>query len=455
MSLTRKATGILSRRCIAGGMIAVWALGLGLRSASADDRYVVIKTKKAITVSGKEIDGAMIVIVGGKIEAVGKKVDYPSDSHVIDASELVAMPGMINPRTSIGLKLQRRRGNQSHRLVRDEYEPPEDKTYAELLEAGYTLLGVIPNGEGLPGQALVVSTHDPKANEGVRDEGLVRMTMLNPARDKKLLREALKAAEAAIEKEKEAASKPAEEKSADDKKAGEEKKPTSQPTSQPASKPTKDDKKKEEKPKQPEKPKIKPELEVLVKLLKKEKDVLAQVEFSKASDVLHFADVVEGMDFARVYAFAGSSFDDYHNVIDHALIGGADALVLMRPVLPRMPLTVNPYNLAQELANAGCDVAFTPVGDNVRNHEQIRERVALLMRAGLKREIALKALTLNAAKYLGVEKDYGTLEKDKKADLALFDGDPLDPFAKVKMVVVSGEVVFDAKKANKAKKGSR
>ncbi|MCA9254549.1 MAG: amidohydrolase family protein, partial [Phycisphaerales bacterium] len=178
----------------------------------------------------------------------------------------------------------------------------------------------------------------------------------------------------------------------------------------------------------------------------KEKDILAHVELRQASDVLHFADVVGDKEFNRAYAFAGSSFDDFHNVIDHELIGGADALVLMRPVLPRMPLTVNPYNLAQELASAGCDVAFMPTGDSTGSHEQVRERVALLMRAGLKREVALKALTLNPAKYLGLDKDYGSIEKDKKADLVLFDGDPLDPFSKVKMVVVGGEVVFDAKK---------
>lgn len=448
MRLSREATRFLGRRGIALVLFAALASSYGVRSEAAEERYVVIRTKKAITVSGKEIDDATIVIVGGKIEAVGKKVDYPSDSEVIDASELVAMPGMINPRTMVGVKIDRKRGNASNRLVRDEYEPPEDDTYQKLLEAGYTLLGVIPNGDGLPGQSLVVSTYDTKPHEGVRDEGLVRITMQNPARDKKLLRESLKAAKEAIEKEKEAASKPAEEKKDEATSGSSEKKATSQPASQPTSGPAKDEKKKEQ-PKAPEKPKIKPELEVLVKLLKKEKDVLAQIEFRQASDVLHFADVVEETEFPRVYAFAGSSFDDFYNIIDHPLIGGADALVLMRPVLPQMPLTVNPYNLAQELANAGCSVAFTPTGDTVKSHEQVRERVALLTRAGLKREIALKALTLNAAKYLGLDKDYGTIEKDKKADLVLFDGDPLDPFAKVKMVVVGGKVVFDAKKQKK------
>lgn len=427
-------------------LAVVVALGASatVRAGASDDRYIVIKTKKAITISGKEIDDAKIVIVGGKIEAVGKNVDYPSDSRVIDASHLVAMPGMINPRTMIGLKLPRHRGNSSHKLVRDAYEPPDDETYQDLLEAGYTLLGVIPNGDGLAGQALVVSTHGAKANEGVRDEGLVRISFRNPAREKKLLREALKAADEALKKEKEAASKPAEKSKADATK-GDGGKSTSQPASQPTSQPAKE-KKADEKPKKPEKPKIKPELEMFVKLLKKEKNVLAQIEVRRASDVLHLMDVVEDYEFERVYALDSSNYDDFHNVIDHELLGGANALVLMNPILPRMPLTVNPYNLARELSDAGCAIAFTPMGDNVRSHESTRERVSLLVRAGLKREIALKALTINAARYLGLEKDYGTIEKDKKADIVLFDGDPLDPFAKVQMVVVGGDVVFDRKK---------
>ena len=48
------------------------------RADDDEDRYVVVKTRKTITITGDEIDNALIVIKGGRIEAVGKKVDYPS-----------------------------------------------------------------------------------------------------------------------------------------------------------------------------------------------------------------------------------------------------------------------------------------------------------------------------------------------------------------------------------------
>ncbi len=435
---------------------------------AAGDRYTVIKTKKAVTVGGEEIDDASIVIVDGKIEAVGKNVDYPSDSIVIDATKLTAMPGMINPRTMIGQQLPNNRGNKSNFLVKDEFEPPEDETYHDLLKAGYTLLGVLPNGSGLPGQALVVPTHGSKAGEGVRDEGLVRITFGRPPNEKDALRGVLKEAEKAIkaekeakekaekeaeEKKKEAASKPKEEKKdqkkpddkgGKDKGDGKDKKPTSQPASKPSEK-------KEEK-KEEKKFEIKDELKAPVKLLKMEEGIVALVEFARASDVLHFVEAIDGFEFAQRYAFASRGYDDLHNIIEHDLIGGADATVMLKPLLPQMPLTVNPYNLARELIEEGCTVGFYPLDDNVREHELIRERVALLTRAGLKREDALKALTLVPAQYLGLEKQYGSLEKEKAADVVLLDGDPLDPFAKVQMVVVGGKVVFDRATEEKDKR---
>jgi imidazolonepropionase-like amidohydrolase len=45
---------------------------------------------------------------------------------------------------------------------------------------------------------------------------------------------------------------------------------------------------------------------------------------------------------------------------------------------------------------------------------------------GLPAEVALRALTIDAAKLLGIAARTGTLEVGKDADLALFDGDPFE-----------------------------
>jgi imidazolonepropionase-like amidohydrolase len=60
--------------------------------------------------------------------------------------------------------------------------------------------------------------------------------------------------------------------------------------------------------------------------------------------------------------------------------------------------------------------------------------------AGLPREAALRALTLDAARALGVADRVGSLEPGKLANVVLWSGDPLDRRAQVKMVFVDGEL---------------
>ncbi len=54
---------------------------------------------------------------------------------------------------------------------------------------------------------------------------------------------------------------------------------------------------------------------------------------------------------------------------------------------------------------------------------------------------ALQTATLNPARYLGKEKDLGTIETGKLADLVLLDANPLDDISntrKIRAVVVDG-----------------
>lgn len=56
---------------------------------------------------------------------------------------------------------------------------------------------------------------------------------------------------------------------------------------------------------------------------------------------------------------------------------------------------------------------------------------------------ALRALTLDAARLLGIEAERGSLERGKAADLVLWDGDPLEPATRVEVVVAEGRVIHD------------
>jgi len=68
---------------------------------------------------------------------------------------------------------------------------------------------------------------------------------------------------------------------------------------------------------------------------------------------------------------------------------------------------------------------------------------ALAVKAGLDRQTALRAVTINAARVCGADGAIGSLTPGKQADIAVFDRDPLDMTAEVKYVMVSGKTAVN------------
>jgi imidazolonepropionase-like amidohydrolase len=67
----------------------------------------------------------------------------------------------------------------------------------------------------------------------------------------------------------------------------------------------------------------------------------------------------------------------------------------------------------------GTDSGVTPHGKNLRE-------LSLMVAGGMTPAAALEATTRSAAQLLGVDKDLGTIEEGKLADLVVVAGDPLD-----------------------------
>ncbi len=62
---------------------------------------------------------------------------------------------------------------------------------------------------------------------------------------------------------------------------------------------------------------------------------------------------------------------------------------------------------------------------------------------GLTQEQALAAITIDAARLIGVDKRVGSLESGKDGDVAIFDGDPFEYTSHVVVVVIDGHVVSE------------
>ena len=75
----------------------------------------------------------------------------------------------------------------------------------------------------------------------------------------------------------------------------------------------------------------------------------------------------------------------------------------------------------------------------------LHEELALMVIGGLTPSEALRAATLNPAKFLGLEKTLGTIEPGKIADLVLLDADPLADIRNTQRInaVISNGRLFD------------
>ncbi len=70
---------------------------------------------------------------------------------------------------------------------------------------------------------------------------------------------------------------------------------------------------------------------------------------------------------------------------------------------------------------------------------------AFAAREGLGVEEGLKAITINAAEICNVADRVGSLEVGKDADIAIFNGHPMDIFTKTLYTIINGEIVYKAK----------
>ncbi len=407
--------------------------GMCFAQEEDDERFVVILARKVITNTGKEIDKGIIVLDAGKIHNVGRGIEYPLNAKVIDARDRVVMPGLVNPHTRYGLPGYKRSGVHGNLSVADEYYPPPG-VYDELLDAGYTALALMPDGSGIPGRAIVVRTVGLEEQRMLLSPAYLRVTA-----DKRTLRGALEKAQKEIEKvekaRKEFEKKQQKLKQEQKKKAEQQKKqrkgekkepatkPATQPTTQPAFKP----------------PPIDPAHQALVDLIQEKPDIFALIELRSASDFVHMSEVLEQFEIAHHFYARYSRQSDLEYVVEK--MGEQEIKIVLQPRIGRVPYSAERLHLVRMISAAGCEVSLTPLDDSTREHQRILSRIAELVREGWPRAEALKSVTLYPACLLGLDARLGSIEKGKDADLIFLDADPLDPTARVREVMIAGEVV--------------
>lgn len=427
------------------------ALLAALASANADEpRIVVIRAARVITVSGEEHAPGMIVCKDGKIEAVGQRIEVPDGAKEYDLGERTIMPGLVAPRTRLGLRGYRRRGNNAQQRAAIELVTrPEG--WDAFLESGVVAVGVYPDGQDIPGRAAVVHTHPGEPAERILlEDGYLRVAFDSLPGDKRGVRSALKAAEQAIEKEKKARAEWEKKNAPAQKGKG---KPAAK-GAQPPQRGTPPRRRPRRGPPQPPKaplmagaaqgqastaavdttkfnpPPIPPATEPFVELLRGDSGAPRLfVELGRASDLLHFQDVTRKVEWKQRPVFWAPNRSsrtiqtDMFRVIES--LGEAEDLVVTYPSFSVEQYTFTRLNVPAELSRAGAKVAFQPLYDSREGYAGLLDAVTLLVGEGLSREAALKGLTLYPAQALGVGGQLGSLEAGKRADFVVLDGDPL------------------------------
>jgi imidazolonepropionase-like amidohydrolase len=110
-------------------------------------------------------------------------------------------------------------------------------------------------------------------------------------------------------------------------------------------------------------------------------------------------------------------------------------------------------NIALVDEAGGCAIVHSDSADGI---QRLNQEAAKAMRAGIEagmtidRAAAVKWLTINPAKALGIDKVTGSLETGKNADVVVWSGDPFSVYSHAERVFIDGVSVFDRAEGAKA-----
>lgn len=421
-------------------------------------KAMVFRLDLVETLDGEALKNVTVVIRDGVVEQMGEAVVIPKGAEVHDlrGTGAMAMPPLVVSHANYLVRSSRSRGHNGRFRAVDSLTSVDDESLEQLREEGVLIVGVDPPGSGIAGRTSVLNT--ASGGDYVRVSDLhLKITVDANSSAKDLLRKALTDADKAIEKEDKArkewekARQDWEEKQKKKEEEQKEKKDKEKDGKEgvAAADDDKGGKGKEEKepPKEFEPPKVPDNTVPIVEWIEKER--LAQVWINNASEWLHWKDIQKDRELPyelilQVSSFRSMPSQNFGEVLDE--IGAESLRVYFPAVLSVLPNTRFRVNLPAQLLEAGARLVLTPRGANFQAVQDWRVGLADLVREGLDRSAALKAVTLEPALAIGQEDVVHALKVGAAANFVVFSGDVLDPVAQVRYMVVDGEIIYDREK---------
>jgi imidazolonepropionase-like amidohydrolase len=388
------------------------------------DATVAIVGGRIVPISGEPLDRGTVLVVAGKVAAVGSDLEIPADAQVIDAAGSWVLPGFIEAHGHVGVHEEAEgwAGSDSNELT----EPvtahvraldainPADLGFRDAVSGGVLAVNVNPgSGNPIGGQTAALKCWGRTVDQMLlrAPAGMKSALGENPKRvygERKQTPSTRLGTAAVIRGALVDAANYLAKLEAEQRKPEDERKHVDRDL----------------------------KLEALGRVLRRE--IPWRQHCHRADDIATALRLAEEFGYDLVIDHGTEA----HLLAD--ILAAKDIPVIIGPLFTsRSKVELRNRSLANpgKLAAAGVTIAIT-TDHPVVPINFLAHQAALSVKHGLDRETALRALTINPARIVGVDDRLGSIEPGKDADLVIWSGDPLDVFSRVSRALIDGEEVY-------------
>ena len=401
-------------------------------TADAEPSVYAIKGAKIFTLSGAPIESGIVLIRDGKIAAAGANVNVPADAKVIDAKGLEVYPGFFDPVTQLGLtEVSAVRATDDVSEL-GEFNPdvvamtavnPASAHIGVTRASGITEVLVTPGVRGfdsfgensiLGGQASLLNLAG-WTNEEMTLRASAAMVVNWPSIESRIYD---------FEADKFVERPYSEVKAEYDKNVNalgdllEQARHYAQAVAKGSTQNFERDLK----------------LEALIPVVEGKLPVLVVAE--SARDIRNSVEFCGKQNLKMILAGGAEAWREKD------LLKQKNIPVILGPTMREPNEEDYPYDKPMtqpsELAAAGIPIAFASFDTSFSR--RLSQQAGNAVAYGLSHDEALRAVTVNAAKMLGLDDQFGTIEAGKLANIIVTDGDPLEIRTQVRYLFIKGRL---------------
>ena len=424
--------------CRVGALACLAGFAVVSKPASAQDTTLVLDKAHMLTMTGDgvgEVANGRLVVKGGKIVAAGPadSTAIPAGATVIDVGGKLIMPGLVDTHSHVGGI----GGADNSAPIQPDVRIYDslnirDSGFRRVVAGGITTLNVMPgSGHLLSGQTVYLKMRPGSKIEDITykfDDGTV-MGGMKMANGTNSIRETppfpgTRGKSAALVREQYVKAQEYIAKVARSKQPGKDGKPD------PEKEPARD-----------------LAMEGLADVLSGKR--IVQHHTHRADDILTVLRIAEEFKYRVVLHHVSEAWKIADEIAaadtgwsSKGIKGTPCSVILIDSPGGKLEAVDCRWETGAILEKAGVTVCFH-TDDWITDSRLFLRSAAFAVRAGMSRPGALRAMTINGAKMLDLEKRVGSLEPGKDADFIVLSGDPLSVYTKVEQTYVEGKKVFD------------